>query len=74
MDQQQTRSRPACGSTDYVFKGWKRVPTEPGQAPAIETKYACRVCGHEWKVRVTLARGAGRVTRVLTRRHSRGRI
>jgi YgiT-type zinc finger domain-containing protein len=52
MDQQQTASRscPACGSSDYVFRGRKKVEPEPGQA-AVETKYKCRACGEEWKVR-----------------------
>ena len=53
MDQQQAASRnsPACGGTDYVFRGRKKVPAEQGQPAAAETKYRCRVCGKEWKVR-----------------------
>jgi transposase-like protein len=46
------RTCPACGSTDYVFRGRKKVPAEQGQPAAVETKYRCRACGKEWKVRV----------------------
>jgi hypothetical protein len=53
MDQNTTASRscPVCGSTDYVFGGRKRVEPEPGQEAALETRYAYRACGHEWRVR-----------------------
>jgi transposase-like protein len=53
MDQQQTARRtcPACGSSDYVFRGRKKIAAEPGQEAATETKYKCRACGKEWKVR-----------------------
>jgi DNA-directed RNA polymerase subunit M/transcription elongation factor TFIIS len=43
---------PECGSREYVFRGRKQVAAAPGQEAAIETKYLCKVCGHEWKVRV----------------------
>jgi DNA-directed RNA polymerase subunit M/transcription elongation factor TFIIS len=41
---------PACGSGDYAFRGRKKVEAEPGKQE-IETKYRCKACGHEWKVR-----------------------
>jgi DNA-directed RNA polymerase subunit M/transcription elongation factor TFIIS len=45
------RTCPKCGSTDYRFRGRKTVAAEPGRAEAVETKYRCQACGHEWKVR-----------------------
>jgi transposase-like protein len=52
MEQQAASpSCPACGSTDYVFRGRKKVPAVDSQPVAIETKYRCRACGKEWKVR-----------------------
>jgi DNA-directed RNA polymerase subunit M/transcription elongation factor TFIIS len=45
------RTCPKCGSTDYLFRGRKKV-TEPGKPEAVETKYRCKGCGHEWKVRI----------------------
>jgi hypothetical protein len=45
------RACPKCCSTDYLFRGRKKV-TEPGKAEVVETKYRCKGCGHEWKVRV----------------------
>jgi DNA-directed RNA polymerase subunit M/transcription elongation factor TFIIS len=52
MDQVATPGRtcPACGSTDYVFRGRKKIAD--GKDTAVETKYRCRACGHEWKVQV----------------------
>jgi DNA-directed RNA polymerase subunit M/transcription elongation factor TFIIS len=46
------RACPKCGSTDYLFRGRKKVSAEPGKPEAVETKYRCRACGHEWEVRV----------------------
>ena len=43
---------PACGSPDYVFRGRKKINPEPGQEGSIETKYRCKGCGHEWRVRI----------------------
>jgi hypothetical protein len=45
---------PECGSGDYQFRSRKKVAPEPGQQgkEAVETKYRCKACGHEWKVRV----------------------
>jgi DNA-directed RNA polymerase subunit M/transcription elongation factor TFIIS len=45
------RACPKCGSTDYLFRGRKKLTEEPGKAGAVETKYRCKECGHEWKVR-----------------------
>jgi len=46
------RCCPECGSREYVFRGRKKVPAEAGRPAAVETKYRCRACGKEWKVRV----------------------
>jgi DNA-directed RNA polymerase subunit RPC12/RpoP len=55
MDQHPAfpRTCPACGSSAYLFRGRKTVPPEPGQpdAQAVETKYRCKHCGHQWRVR-----------------------
>jgi len=55
MDQKPTATRtcPECGSSDYVFRGRKKVaPKQEEQGPVVETKYICKACGCEWKVRV----------------------
>jgi DNA-directed RNA polymerase subunit M/transcription elongation factor TFIIS len=58
MDMQEpaTKSCPKCGSGEYTFRGRKKIAAEPGQgeAEAVETKYRCKACAHEWKVQ-TLA-------------------
>jgi DNA-directed RNA polymerase subunit M/transcription elongation factor TFIIS len=54
MEQKPTRICPACGSTDYQFRSRKKIPAENGQPEAMETKYRCKACGHEWKVREPL--------------------
>ena len=55
MDQAELPARacPACGSDDYLFRGRKQIPADEagGRPVATETKYRCRRCGHEWKVR-----------------------
>jgi len=52
MDQPQ-RTCPACGSTDYAFRSRNKLAAQPeqGEGEAVETKYHCQGCGHEWKVR-----------------------
>jgi DNA-directed RNA polymerase subunit M/transcription elongation factor TFIIS len=56
MDQKVTVSRtcPACGSSDYAFRSRRKILAAPekGEAEAVETKYRCKACGHEWRVRV----------------------
>jgi transposase-like protein len=42
---------PACASQDYRFQSRKKV-AEEGKGEAVETKYRCKTCGHEWRVRV----------------------
>ena len=41
---------PECDSSDYRFRGRRAVNAKNGAA--VETKYACAACGHQWKVRV----------------------
>lgn len=48
MDQ-PSKTCPACGSNDYQFRTRKKIE-EP--EPAVETKYRCKACGHEWRVRL----------------------
>ncbi len=60
MEQQQQpagRNCPASGSTDYVFRGRKKVAAEGEKPAAVETKYTCRACGHAWKERVAVKAG-----------------
>jgi DNA-directed RNA polymerase subunit M/transcription elongation factor TFIIS len=45
------RTCPRCGSPDYQFRGRKRLPAADGSPEATETKYRCKRCEHEWKVR-----------------------
>jgi DNA-directed RNA polymerase subunit M/transcription elongation factor TFIIS len=42
------RKCPACGSRDYLFRGRKKIAPRPGQGEAIETKFRCKPCAHEW--------------------------
>ncbi len=61
MDQHlAARTCPECGSGDYTFRSRKKTVPEPGQEgeEAIETKYRCKACNHEWRVRVPVT-GAG---------------
>ncbi len=50
------RTCPKCGSPDYTFRSRKTVAPDParGEAGAVETKYRCKGCGHEWKARTPL--------------------
>jgi len=43
---------PKCGSGDYAFRGRKKVAATDGAGGATETKYRCKTCEHEWKVKV----------------------
>jgi hypothetical protein len=56
MDQRATPSRicPKCGSGDYQFRSRRKMPGENGQGKQTETKYRCKGCQHEWKVRVAV--------------------
>lgn len=55
MDQRPTPTRicPKCGSGNYAFRFRKKITPEPGQdgPEEMETKYKCKACEHEWKVR-----------------------
>jgi DNA-directed RNA polymerase subunit M/transcription elongation factor TFIIS len=44
------RTCPACGSGDYQFRSQRKVVEEGTEV--VETKYRCKACNHEWKVRV----------------------
>jgi DNA-directed RNA polymerase subunit M/transcription elongation factor TFIIS len=54
MDTTASKTCPACGSGNYSFRSRKRITPEPGQegGEAIETKYRCKACEHEWRVKV----------------------
>lgn len=47
------RKCPACGSRDYVFRGRKKIASQPGRAEDIETRFRCKPCAHVWKERAT---------------------
>jgi DNA-directed RNA polymerase subunit M/transcription elongation factor TFIIS len=49
------RTCPACGSTGYLFRSRKAIVPELAQSEGklIETKYRCKQCGHEWRVRMS---------------------
>jgi transposase-like protein len=46
-----TKTCPECGSTDYLFRGRKKIATDHGQF--TDTKYRCKLCGKEWKMRIS---------------------
>jgi hypothetical protein len=54
MDQGGTRNktRPRCGSGNYMLRSRKKIEPGEGQEAAVATKYRCTACGHEWKVRM----------------------
>ena len=53
MEQQQPAAKtcPKCGSGDYQFRSRKKTPATDSEPEATETKYRCKKCEHEWKVR-----------------------
>jgi DNA-directed RNA polymerase subunit M/transcription elongation factor TFIIS len=57
IDLERTRSRtcPECGSGEYAFRSRKTIPAAPekNEPEAVETKYRCKACGHEWRERVS---------------------
>jgi transposase-like protein len=54
MDQPATKTCPTCGSSDYAFRGRKKIEANEEQNAAVETKYRCKLCGKEWKVRTAV--------------------
>ena len=56
MDPKQPAQRtcPECGSDKYLFRGRKKIPAAAGQEEAMETKYRCTACEHEWKERTPI--------------------
>jgi hypothetical protein len=55
--EQPAKFCPKCGSGQYMFRGRKKIEAANGQEEAVETKYRCKACEHEWKVRVTTNTG-----------------
>ena len=51
------RTCPACGSDKYLFRSRKKILAEPCKEEAVETKYRCKACEHEWKEQVPARRG-----------------
>jgi hypothetical protein len=56
------RACPECGSTDYQFRSRKKV-IEEGSPEAVETKYRCKACTHEWREWKPAEASAGRQPR-----------
>jgi DNA-directed RNA polymerase subunit M/transcription elongation factor TFIIS len=55
MDQPATnRTCPTCGSGEYTFRSRKKIAAEKGESEATETKYRCKACGKEWRVRTSV--------------------
>ncbi len=56
MDQLVNPARccPECGSKQYAFRSRKKVPAGAGKQAAMETRYKCKECGHEWRERVAV--------------------
>jgi DNA-directed RNA polymerase subunit M/transcription elongation factor TFIIS len=50
-DKPSAKTCPQCGSPDYAFRNRKKLRAEKDQPEATETKYRCKKCAHEWKVR-----------------------
>jgi transposase-like protein len=50
-DAWKTRKCPACSSNDYAFRSRKKLVSKEAQSEAIETKFRCKACQHEWKER-----------------------
>lgn len=48
----KTRTCPKCESGDYQFRSRKKIEAGDGKPGALETKYRCKSCNHEWKERV----------------------
>lgn len=49
---EQQRKCPECGSTEYRFRGRKKIPAEEGKPEMMETTYRCQNCQTVWKARV----------------------
>ena len=46
---------PKCDSSDYTFRAPKMIDPDPDQEHGpVETKYLCKACGYEWKVKVPI--------------------
>jgi rubredoxin len=45
----EKRCCPECKSVDYRFRSRKKIETENGKSQAVETKYRCQGCRHEWR-------------------------
>jgi hypothetical protein len=46
------RACPKCGTADYTFRRRKTIPAKESEPEAVETKYRCRACQREWRIRV----------------------
>jgi transposase-like protein len=42
---------PKCGSEERLFRSRKTVTASAEGAPGVETKYRCRSCGKDYRVR-----------------------
>ena len=53
MDEKPKRACPACKSDNYKFRHRKTIESEAAKPAAVETKFRCEDCKHEWKERVS---------------------
>jgi DNA-directed RNA polymerase subunit M/transcription elongation factor TFIIS len=55
--EQPAKTCPKCRSGEYAFRSRKKIEAQEGQEAAVETKYRCKACLHEWKVRTLISIG-----------------
>jgi hypothetical protein len=44
---------PQCGKSEYQFRGRKKIAADQAtsQPEQWDTKFRCRACNHEWRVK-----------------------
>ena len=54
------RCCPECEHKGYMFRARRALDGKPGESGAVETKYRCRSCAHEWRERTSAPAGPKR--------------